>query len=33
MTSRKGGDTGNGKRKHQIALCCELVLKEAMDLL
>jgi len=32
MTLRKGEDTGNWKRKHQIAPCGELALGEAMDL-
>jgi hypothetical protein len=33
MTLRKREDNGNGKRKHQIALCGELALEEAVDLL
>jgi hypothetical protein len=32
MTVRKRGDTGNRKKSHQIALCAELALNEAMDL-
>jgi hypothetical protein len=31
MTLRKTEDTETVKRKHQIALCVELVLEEAMD--
>jgi hypothetical protein len=29
---RKGEDNGNWKRKHQIALCGDVTLEEAMDL-
>ena len=32
MTLREGRDTGNWKRKHQIAFCRELALEEVMDL-
>jgi len=32
VTLRERKDTGNGKRKHYIAFCEELALKEAMDL-
>jgi hypothetical protein len=32
MTLRKREDARIGKRKHQIALCGQLVLEEAMDL-
>jgi len=32
MTLRKRMDTGNSKRKNQIALCGELATEEAMDL-
>jgi hypothetical protein len=33
MTLRKRDDTGIWKRKHLLALCGELALEEAMDLL
>jgi hypothetical protein len=33
MTVRKQEDTENRKRKHYVALCEELSLEEAMDLL
>jgi hypothetical protein len=32
MALRKTECTGNGKRKHYIALCGEMALEEAMDL-
>jgi hypothetical protein len=32
MTLRKRDDIGNGKRNHQIALCGELAMEEAVDL-
>ena len=32
MTLRKREGTGNGKRKHQIALCGELAMEGATDL-
>jgi hypothetical protein len=32
MISRKKLETGNSKRKQQIALCGKLALEEAMDL-
>jgi len=32
MILRKRGETGNLKRKHQIALCGELALEETVEL-
>jgi hypothetical protein len=32
MTLRKGEDTVNLKRKHEVVLCGEIGLEEAMDL-